>query len=160
MYQPHTNQSITNHNTNHIDHITNLIQTMLPTTHCLYYKETHNQIPGDAAGDLMKHLSTFLGDPNHYKIYKCCSTSTQTMPPSLSTSVHSIPFPPCSTAWGSRTCCWVPWCSIVPRPDLMVKKLRFYARFIVVSLLLNKMELVKQLIQARTHISVISNISF
>lgn len=33
------------------------------------------------------------------------------------------------------------------RPDLMVKKLRYYARFIVVSLLLNKVDLVKELIQ-------------
>jgi hypothetical protein len=31
------------------------------------------------------------------------------------------------------------------RPDLMVKKLRFYARFILVCLLLKKMKLVKDL---------------
>ena len=33
------------------------------------------------------------------------------------------------------------------RSDLMVKKLRYYARFIVVCLLLNKMKLVKELVQ-------------
>lgn len=32
------------------------------------------------------------------------------------------------------------------RPDLMVKKLRYYARFIVVCLLLKKMKLVRELI--------------
>ena len=37
------------------------------------------------------------------------------------------------------------------RPDLMVKKLRYYARFIVVSLLLNKVDLVKELIQELHH---------
>ena len=31
------------------------------------------------------------------------------------------------------------------RSDLMVKKLRYYARFIVVTLLLNKMDFVKEL---------------
>lgn len=37
------------------------------------------------------------------------------------------------------------------KPDLMVKKLRYYARFIVVSLLLNKVDLVKELIQELHH---------
>ncbi|CAH3142974.1 unnamed protein product [Pocillopora meandrina] len=37
------------------------------------------------------------------------------------------------------------------KPDLMVKKLRYYARFIVVSLLLNKVDLVKELIQELYH---------
>jgi len=37
------------------------------------------------------------------------------------------------------------------KPDLMVKKLRYYARFIVVSLLLNKADLVKELIQELHH---------
>lgn len=32
------------------------------------------------------------------------------------------------------------------RPDLMVKKLRYYARFIVVCLLLKKMKLVRELV--------------
>lgn len=33
------------------------------------------------------------------------------------------------------------------RPELVVKKLRYYARFIVVCLLLNKMDLVKVLVK-------------
>ena len=33
------------------------------------------------------------------------------------------------------------------RPDLMVKKLRYYARFIVVCLLLKKMKLVRDLVR-------------
>lgn len=37
------------------------------------------------------------------------------------------------------------------KSDLMVKKLRYYARFIVVSLLLNKIDLVKELIQELYH---------
>lgn len=36
-------------------------------------------------------------------------------------------------------------CSLC-RPDLMVKKLRYYARFIVVCLLLKKMKLVRELV--------------
>ena len=35
------------------------------------------------------------------------------------------------------------------RPDLMVKKLRYYARFIVVCLLLKKMKLVRDLVRVR-----------
>ncbi|XP_001626466.2 protein SCAI [Nematostella vectensis] len=37
------------------------------------------------------------------------------------------------------------------KPDLMVKKLRYYARYTVVCLLLNKMDLVKELVQEFTH---------
>ena len=37
------------------------------------------------------------------------------------------------------------------RSDLMVKKLRYYARFIVVCLLLNKVDLVKELIHELRH---------
>lgn len=33
------------------------------------------------------------------------------------------------------------------RPELVVKKLRYYARFIVVCLLLNKMDVVKDLVK-------------
>lgn len=33
------------------------------------------------------------------------------------------------------------------RPELVVKKLRYYARFIVVCLLLNKMTVVKELVK-------------
>ena len=36
---------------------------------------------------------------------------------------------------------------IIFRSDLMVKKLRYYARFIVVTLLLNKMDFVKELVK-------------
>lgn len=36
-----------------------------------------------------------------------------------------------------------------PRPELVVKKLRYYARYIVVCLLLNKMDLVKMLVKVR-----------
>lgn len=39
----------------------------------------------------------------------------------------------------------IPFFSLCNRPDLMVKKLRFYARFILVCLLLKKMKLVKDL---------------
>lgn len=35
------------------------------------------------------------------------------------------------------------------RPELVVKKLRYYARYIVVCLLLNKMDLVKVLVKVR-----------
>ena len=35
----------------------------------------------------------------------------------------------------------------IQRPDLIVKKLRFYARFIVVCLLLKKMKLVRELVR-------------
>ena len=48
--------------------------------------------------------------------------------------------------WGQLVCF-----SFLFRPDLMVKKLRYYARFIVVSLLLNKVDLVKELIQELHH---------
>ena len=37
----------------------------------------------------------------------------------------------------------------------MVKKLRYYARFIVVSLLLNKVDLVKELIQVIISLAVV-----
>ena len=37
--------------------------------------------------------------------------------------------------------------SSILRPDLMVKKLRYYARFIVVCLLLKKMKLVRDLVR-------------
>lgn len=37
------------------------------------------------------------------------------------------------------------------RPDLMVKKLRYYARFIVVCLLLKKMKLVRDLVRVSCH---------
>jgi len=37
------------------------------------------------------------------------------------------------------------------RPDLMVKKLRYYARFIVVCLLLKKMKLVRDLVRVSRH---------
>jgi len=36
---------------------------------------------------------------------------------------------------------------VVFRPELVVKKLRYYARFIVVCLLLNKMDVVKDLVK-------------
>lgn len=36
---------------------------------------------------------------------------------------------------------------VVLRPELVVKKLRYYARFIVVCLLLNKMDVVKDLVK-------------
>lgn len=36
------------------------------------------------------------------------------------------------------------------RPELVVKKLRYYARYIVVCLLLNKMDLVKVLVKVWT----------
>lgn len=36
---------------------------------------------------------------------------------------------------------------VVSRPELVVKKLRYYARFIVVCLLLNKMDVVKDLVK-------------
>lgn len=36
---------------------------------------------------------------------------------------------------------------IFHRPELVVKKLRYYARFIVVCLLLNKMDVVKDLVK-------------
>ena len=36
---------------------------------------------------------------------------------------------------------------IYHRPELVVKKLRYYARFIVVCLLLNKMDVVKDLVK-------------
>lgn len=39
------------------------------------------------------------------------------------------------------------------RPELVVKKLRYYARFIVVCLLLNKMDLVKVLVKVRPRLS-------
>jgi len=39
--------------------------------------------------------------------------------------------------------------SVPCRPDLMVKKLRYYARFIVVCLLLKKMKLVRDLVRVR-----------
>jgi len=39
----------------------------------------------------------------------------------------------------------------------MVKKLRYYARFIVVSLLLNKVDLVKELIQVIISLAVVHN---
>ena len=39
------------------------------------------------------------------------------------------------------------------RPELVVKKLRYYARYIVVCLLLNKMDLVKVLVKVRRHVS-------
>ena len=48
--------------------------------------------------------------------------------------------------WRQLVCFCFPF-----RPDLMVKKLRYYARFIVVSLLLNKVDLVKELIQELHH---------
>ena len=46
------------------------------------------------------------------------------------------------------------------RPDLMVKKLRYYARFIVVSLLLNKVDLVKELIQVLYFFNFCKSLSF
>lgn len=42
---------------------------------------------------------------------------------------------------------------IYHRPELVVKKLRYYARFIVVCLLLNKMDVVKELVK----VSVLQN---
>ena len=44
------------------------------------------------------------------------------------------------------------------RPDLMVKKLRYYARFIVVCLLLKKMKLVRDLVRVSTRLSIILSI--
>jgi hypothetical protein len=38
------------------------------------------------------------------------------------------------------------------RPELVVKKLRYYARFIVVCLLLNKMDVVKDLVKVRVSV--------
>lgn len=49
------------------------------------------------------------------------------------------------------TCCWADFMASIlsplPRPELVVKKLRYYARYIVVCLLLNKMDLVKVLVK-------------
>ena len=46
------------------------------------------------------------------------------------------------------------------RPDLMVKKLRYYARFIVVCLLLKKMKLVRDLVRvSAAHFDSLSALS-
>ena len=56
----------------------------------------------------------------------------------------------------SKRCCTTSTLlTLLFRPDLMVKKLRYYARFIVVSLLLNKVDLVKELIQVIISLAVV-----
>ena len=40
------------------------------------------------------------------------------------------------------------------RSDLVVKKLRYYARFIVVCLLLKKMKLVRELVKVKTQLNL------
>lgn len=45
------------------------------------------------------------------------------------------------------------------RPELVVKKLRYYARYIVVCLLLNKMDLVKVLVKVLKQLTPLRSLS-